>query len=43
MTSLHFDLNESAKCVDIVPLTLLASLSRLRTLVRNTKWRQYLA
>ena len=32
MTSLHVDLNEAAKCVDIVPLTLLVSLSRLRTL-----------
>ena len=29
-------LNEAAKCVDIIPLTLLASLSRLRTLVQNT-------
>ena len=43
MTSLHVDLNEPAKCVDIIPLTLLASLSRLRTLVQNTKWRRYLA
>ena len=25
MTSLHVDLNEAAKCVDIIPLTLLAS------------------
>ena len=40
MTSLHVDLNEAAKCVDI---TLLASLSRLRTLVQNRKWRRYLA
>ena len=31
MTSLHVDLNEVAKCVDIIPLTLLASLSRLGT------------
>ena len=38
-----FYLNEAAKCVDIIPLTLLASLSRLRTVVRNTKWRRYLA
>ena len=29
-TSLHVDLKEAAKCVDIIPLTLLASLSRLR-------------
>ena len=36
MTSLHFDLNEAAKCVDIIPLTLLPSLLRLRTLVQNT-------
>ena len=48
MTSLHVDvdLNKAAKCVDIInliPLTLLASLSRLRTLVQNTKWRRYLA
>ena len=35
MTSLHVDLNEAAKCVDIIPLTLLASLSHLRTLVQN--------
>ena len=41
MTSLHVDLNEAGKCVDI-PLTLLASLSRLRTLAPNTKWRRYL-
>ena len=34
MTSLHVDLNEAAKYVDIIPLTLLASLSRLRTLVQ---------
>ena len=34
MTSLHVDFNEAAKCVDIIPLTLLASLSRLRTLVQ---------
>ena len=31
MTSLHVDLNEAAKCFDIIRLTLLASLSRLRT------------
>ena len=46
MTSLHVNLNETAKCVDIIdiiPLTLLASLSRLRALVQNTKWRRYLA
>ena len=35
-TSLHVDLSEAAKCVDIIPFTLLASLSRLRTLVQNT-------
>ena len=39
MTSLNFDLNETAKGVDIIPLTLLASVSCLRTLVQNTKWR----
>ena len=33
MTSLHVDLNEAAKFVDIIPLTWLASLLRLRTLV----------
>ena len=43
MTLLHADLNEAAKCVDIIPLTLLASLSHLRTLVQNAKWRRYLA
>ena len=43
MTSLHVDLNEATKCVDIIPFTLLASLSRLSTLVQNTKWRRYLA
>ena len=32
MTSLHVDLNEATKSVDIMPLTLLASLWRLRTL-----------
>ena len=31
MTSLHVDLNEAAKCVDIIPYTLLASLSYLHT------------
>ena len=36
MTSLHVDLNEAAKCVDIIPRTLLAFLSRLRTLVQNS-------
>ena len=35
MTSLHVDLNGAAKYVDIIPFTLLASLSRLRTLVQN--------
>ena len=35
MTSLHVDLNEAAKCIDL-PLTLLASLSRIRALVQNT-------
>ena len=35
MTSLHVNMNEAAKCVDIIPFTLLASLSRLRTLVQN--------
>ena len=43
MTSLHVDLNEAAKYVYIIPPTLLASLSRLRTLVQNTNWRRYLA
>ena len=28
MKTLHVDLNEAAKCVDIIPLTLVASLSR---------------
>ena len=38
LTALHVDLNEAAKCVDIIPpLTLLASLSRHRILVQNTK------
>ena len=37
MTSLHVDSNEAAKCVDIIPLTLLAFVSRLRTLAGNTK------
>ena len=36
MTLLHVNLNEATKCVDIISLTLLASLSRLRTLVQNT-------
>ena len=35
MTSLRVDLNEAAKCVDIMPPSLLASLSRRRTLVQN--------
>ena len=35
--SLHVDLNEAAKCVDIISLTLLASLSRIRALEQNTK------
>ena len=43
MTSLHVYVNEAAKCIDIIPSTLLASLSRLRTFVQNTKWGQYLA
>ena len=43
MTSLDVDMNEAAKCADIIPLTLLASVSRLRTLVQNTKWQRYLA
>ena len=43
MTSLHVDRDEAAKCVDIVPLTLLAPLSRLGTLLQTTKWRRYLA
>ena len=36
MTSLHVDLNEAAKCVDIIALTLPASLPCLRTLIQNT-------
>ena len=36
MTPLHIDLNETAKSVDIIPHTLPASLSRLRTLIQNT-------
>ena len=36
MTSRHVDLNEAAKCADIIPLTLLASLSHLQTFVQNT-------
>ena len=43
MTSLHFDLDEAGECVDIMPLTLLASLSHFRELILNTKWRRYLA
>ena len=35
MTTLHLDLNDTATCVDIIPLTLLASLSRLCKLVQN--------
>ena len=42
-SSLHVDLNEAAKCVDIMPPTLLASISFIRTLAQNTKWRLYLA
>ena len=37
MTSLHVDLNEAAKCVEIIPPTLLASFSSLPTLVQNNK------
>ena len=37
MISLHVDLNEAAKCVDVILITLLASLPRLRTLVQNIK------
>ena len=36
MTSLHVDLKEAPTCVDIIPRTLLASLSRLHTLIQNT-------
>ena len=45
MTSLHVNLNEAAKYVDMqdMPLKLLASLSRIRGLVQNTKWRRHLA
>ena len=43
MMSLHADLNDAAKCVDIIPITLLASLSRLHTHVQNAKWRRCLA
>ena len=43
MTSLHVDLNEAPKCVDTIPPTLLASLSCIRRLAQNTKWRRYLA
>ena len=38
MTSLHVDLNEAAKCVDIIPLILLAPLSRLCARLQNAKW-----
>ena len=42
MTSFHVDLNGGCqKCVDM-PLTLLASLSHIHTLVQNTKWRRHL-
>ena len=34
MTSLHVDRKEAAKCADIIPPILLASLSRLHTLVQ---------
>ena len=37
--SLNVDLNVAAKSDGITPLTLLASLSRLRTLGQNRKWR----
>ena len=36
MMSFHVDLNEAAKCVDIIPLTMLAFFSGLRTFVQNT-------
>ena len=36
MTSLHVDLTKAAKCVDIIPPTLLASLSHHRTFLQNT-------
>ena len=38
MISLNVDLNEAAKFVDIIPLTLLASSLHLCTLVQNAKW-----
>ena len=38
MTFLRVNLNEAAKCVDVILLTLLASLSRLLALVQNTNW-----
>ena len=34
MTSFNVDLNEAAKCVDIIPPTLLASLLCIRTLAK---------
>ena len=37
MTSRHVNLNEAAKCVDIIPVILLASLSRLRRLLQFCK------
>ena len=37
ITSLHVDLSEAAKCVDIIPLILLASSSRPRILVCTYK------
>ena len=37
MTSIQVDLNEAAKCVDIIPFILLASSSLLCTLAQNTK------
>ena len=44
ITSLHVDLNEAAKCVDIFSIHIANLLNaRLHTLVQNTKWRRYLA
>ena len=43
MMSLHVNLNEATKCVDIIPLTSLPSLTHLRTLVQNMKRRRCLA
>ena len=36
MTALHVDLNEAAKCVDIILLTLLASIPHLGPFEQNT-------